>query len=718
MTPAERIAKMKAAKAASPSAKSPAPVRRPKIDLNKMKKQAAESSAVEIRRIIDMPIKEELSREDYEVISEHYLQAHVFNSPDDPFRRLFDTQAESLVAYNRCQGGFFPLAVGGGKTLTSLLTANDAFMGGIKKIMLLVPPGLADQLVETDIKVCRKKTIFNIPVWNMAGIPHGKRKLLAHSGRQGIYIYTYSLLSSAKDSENDILDAIAPELIILDEAHSVTRPSSRTRRLWRYVEKARPQLVPLSGTMTQKSLNDFYSLAHHALGDFNFLPNSKVMTEEWSKIIDTSASNMSDYREDDVPKAGAIKDIITWARSNFPHEKDEHDRHMFSDSLTGYRQAFRKRMETCPGVVISSGHELPYSLYIDNDPVERPDLCKGYDLQQDLISKLKNEWVTPNGDELEEKMHLFRWLYWIEGAGFYNELYWPTEDWLVEHNKACSTSEAKDLLERSQMHLMQQRGYHSSLRKWLQTRARPHLDSPMLVGNSMYHKGPKEVGEELYTMWKNMKDHDFDERIDRHKRAVRVCDFKITKAVQWAQNLPKGEGGLIWYDNEEIGLWAKERLEAAGVDFLFAPGGKAANALLRQPELCRGKVILLTINAHFQGKNLQFDRNQFYIQWPRSAKYAEQAIGRQHREQQEYDEVYVTTCLTSKFDSVLYSATLNDAVYVHVSMGNRQKIVYGKYLYKPQLMSYEVMEAMGVDFPRKLEGAAAKYAQERFGESV
>lgn len=707
--------KMKRLKQAQKSVPEVAIVRKPRFDLHKMQKRAVESTAVEIRRILEMPIKQELTQDEYELVSKHYLQAHVFNSPSDPFRRLFDTQAESLVAYGTCGGAFLPLAVGGGKTLVSLLIANDAFQSGKRKVMLCVPPSLVEQLVNTDIPNCRKKTIFNMPVWCLAGLPAERRRSMAASGRQGLYIYTYSLLSSTKDAENNILGTIAPALIILDEAHSVMRRSSRTGRFIRYVNEASPQIVPLSGTMTQKELVEYFELARAALGENNFLPNSRVLTEEISKIIDTTAVSMSEYGNDQQPKAGPIKLWIGWARQNFPHEKDEHDRPLFASSLTGYRQAFQKRLITCPGVVCSSGHELPYSLYLDNTPVKNPQSYPGYDLQQELISKLKNEWITPNGDELEEAMLLYRWLYWIDGAGFYSERYWPTHEWLVEHRKAKDEADAEALLERSNEHLMCQRLYHSNMRRWLNVRSRPKLDSPLLVSKSMSVHGANEVGEELYAAWRDMHNADFEGRIERHKRAVRVCGFKIEQAIRWIHTLPKNEGGLVWYDNDEIGLWMVDRLTEEGIDHLYCPAGKHIDRLLDDREQCKGRVLVLTLNSHYQGKNLQFDHRMFFLQCPRAAKRFEQAIGRQHREKQEYDDVYVTTCNTSEFDKINYGKALNDAAFSHTAGGNQQKIIYGKYLYMPEVVPHEVLMEWGSTPKYELDSVGKAFLEGRFG---
>lgn len=342
-----KIAKMRelAAKAGAESVYSPA--RRPpdSARLQAMRTRSQETVEQELRRIVNVPIRYTPTPDDIDLLSQHYFQAHAYNDG----WRLLPTQADSLLAYSETQGGFLPLAVGGGKTLTSLLIANDAYTSGKDKIMLIVPPSLATQLCDTDIKHWRPLTIFNVPVHRLQGLDKHKRLALAQSGRKGIYVFTYSLLSSA--DAHEILQAISPDLIILDEAHCVSKKSARTRRFHAYLHEKHPQIVALSGTMTQKSLMDYFELARSSLGKNNFLPNSPSLTEEWSKLIDTSASSISEFRNDVIPQAGPLKYVLNWARTNFPAES-------FEDSVVGFRRAFQKRFMTTPGVVCSSGDDL------------------------------------------------------------------------------------------------------------------------------------------------------------------------------------------------------------------------------------------------------------------------------------------------------------------------------------------------------------------------
>jgi hypothetical protein len=162
-----------------------------------------------------------------------------------------------------------------------------------------------------------------------------------------------------------------------------------------------------------------------------------------------------------------------------------------------------------------------------------------------------------------------------------------------------------------------------------------------------------------------------------------------------------------------MGDWLDDVMTSEGIEHLFAKAGNSYNELLADRQRCKGKIIILTINAHFQGKNLQFDRNQYFLQWCRSASRAEQAMGRQHRTGQEYDEVIVTTCNTTEFDKVMFGATLNDAAYVHQSQGNQQKLIYATYKPKPEVVPYEVLLQWGSQ-PERLDDKARELLRRRF----
>ena len=97
----------------------------------------------------------------------------------------------------------------------------------------------------------------------------------------------------------------------------------------------------------------------------------------------------------------------------------------------------------------------------------------------------------------------------------------------------------------------------------------------------------KFVGENLYSYWLTMKESDFEGRIERDGRAVRVCDFKVSACEKFVDNFVsenKNEGMLIWFYHNEMGRWIYERLQHNGHNVLYCPAGKQADEEIQKPE--------------------------------------------------------------------------------------------------------------------------------------
>lgn len=678
----------------------------PVKSLTKMQRKAEENIASEIRRIVALPIQAPLTTEEIDMISRKYLSSDFYNA--SPKHRLFREQAAAIAAYYDYDGAFLPIAVGGGKTLTSLMIANEAFQKGKDKILLIVPSPVMIQLVEHDLQQYRKwLRDFNTHVHVLAGHAAPYRRLLAKSNKKGLYIATYSMMS-AKDA-SEILEAIEPSCIICDEAHNVSgaRNSARAKRFREYVNKHNPEIICLSGTITRKSPADYHYLARASLKENNFLPNAPVIAEAWSALIDSQAANMSDYRNDNRPKTGPIMPLVNWAASNFPNDHFEH-------GLMGFRKAYKKRLETCPGVVTSVNGAAWSSQIFDNNDIKDYRLSEGYDKVENLLAKITNEWLTPNGDEIEHAMHIWKWRYEIEGAGFYNELFWPSVDKLAER-KNITVPAAQELLNRSQEFHVYHQDYAKQLRQWIQNHGRAGLDTPHLIGLDMHNHEAKNVGKDLFSFWRQMKEADFDGRIDRDGRAVRVCDYKIKSCVEWVKAFREenpNEGVLIWIYHQEVGRWLMEALTEAGIDALYCPAGKHADRAIIAKEN-RKRVTVASLGSKSTGLNLQHFGHSYYLQWPRDAILAEQSLGRCNRAGQERDEVRTTTCHTTEFDMITFGATLNDAAYIHQTIGNKQLLIYGTYTFKPTVVPYAVLRQWGTE-ARYLDKEGQELLRERF----
>jgi hypothetical protein len=638
----------------------------------------------EIKRIIAMPVSSPMDALELEEYNRMNVQAAYF----DRGWRLFPVQAEAVCSYETCQGGLLPVAVGGGKTLCALMIANKAYSKGIQQMLLLVPPQVLSQLVQTDIRWARSRVAINYPIFVLGGRSQAQRLALARSKKKGLYILPYSLLSTNDTVE--LLESIRPGIIIADEAHQLAKfNAARTRRVRDYVDAYHPEVVALSGTITSKSIADYWHLAKWTLRDNNPLPNSTSMAMEWAAMIDACVGGGDCLLEQS--HAGPLLPLVCWAQRKFPTEK-------FPESIVGFRASYRKRLTTTPGVVTSIGDTLGTSLILTNQPVLEPEKRPGWLQLKEFIDGVTERWVTPNGDEIEYAVHCYKWMYELT-AGFYNELSWPEVSVLAKR-RGISDAAANDLLTRALIHHVCGQQYAKELRTYLMEKAKPGMDTPMLVGNEMAKNADKHVPGKLYALWNDWHGHDFDGRPERDSRAVRVCDYKINAAVKWAGELDEGAGGILWVHHQEIGRWLFDALTEAGIPALHCPAGEKSNEILRglgDPNLSGkgNRICVCSIPAHHEGKNLQAFTNQYVVQWPRPARMAEQMIGRTHRSGQLADELTVFTNATLEFDQCNFAACLNDALYIHQTTGNRQKMIYCGYDPLPVIFPSAVLHERG-----------------------
>ncbi len=659
----------------------------------------------EIRRIIGMPIVFDMDSVECEV----YCKNNILASAYDAGFRLFPVQAEAVAAFELYNGLFAPIGVGWGKTLIGLMIANKAYMVGTRKIVLLMPSELLPQLVNTDIPWARTRVAINYPIHIIGGKDMRTRRALCKSDRRGLYIVPYSMLSTQDTVEN--LNNIKPDLIICDEAHNLkNRKAARTNRLFNLIEARKPAGVCMSGTVTQKTIKDYYHLAKWCLNRHCPLPLSTHLANDWSVVLDSAAMQSGNQWVSET-NAGPLRPLIDWARARFPKEGP------FDESVAGFRKAYEVRFRTSPGVVSSGDSDIGTSLVMCNNPVNVNESYPGYTKLEELGKQVTEQWLTPNGDEIDHAIHLWKWLNEIYGAGFYNELKWPEPD-VYAQRKGISGDESEEILARAVEHHAYGQVYHKALRGWIDVKGKPGLDTPFLIGSDMARNKHENVGATLYQTWQDYKGLDFDGRPDRDGRAIRVCDFKIQAAVSWATQFSASEKGcIIWYYHQAVGNWLKETLEARlpGNDILHCPAGNAANTQIIDKKH-RNKIVIASITAHGTGKNLQHFEHQYFMQWPRQAHVAEQALGRTHRNGQMADELRINTNITSIFDKLNFAACLNDALYIHQTTGVRQKLIYCSYDPMPKIFPASVLRERGLQ-PSILSAQMQVELQEKFGNN-
>ncbi len=654
---------------------------------------ANDSIMQEIQRIIALPIIPEPTEEEIKIISNYYC-------PDGRFD-FYPEQAKAIMQYHDFGGQIAPVCVGGGKTLISVLIANDAYTKfGKRRIMLMNPPNLIDQLRNTELPLYRRHMSINVPFYWIASMSPKKRMLQAKSKRSGVYVVSYSLLSGRKGAE--IIDAIEPDLIIGDEIHKIAsaNPSARGRRFKEAVQKFSPQIVGLSGTITKKTPRDYHFLISHALQENCPMPRPVALADEWAKLIDSGASSIDEFPNNSAPQLIPFKILIDWAKKNFPDQAKN-----YPNNLIGFRAAYKTRLRTCPGVVASDGEDLGVSLRITNiDSNEKHEYSttivneesKGWEKLTELVKQLTDLWIAPNGDEIDHAMHMWRWRFELEGFGFFNNLFWPTPE-KIALRKKISDSEARDIIDRSICHHLLQQEYHRILRSWISRRAKKGLDTPFLIGGEMARNQGELVGQELFKAWSQMKAAVFSGMIERDKEFVRVCDFRIKRIIEWAKTWHKNrsdKAAIVWYVNNGVAEWLRDAFIEADLPCLYCPAGKKGKANL-EDRTQGDKFAIASLKAYNEGLNLQYHHDtEMFAQWPREAILAQQGMGRVHRNEQASDEVRIFGSFNSEFDRINFAACLNDSAYIHQTT-QKQKLLYADYDERPKVLPHSVLMEWG-----------------------
>lgn len=681
------------------------------------------ADTLEIARIVALPIVPAVDEAVIEAFCAEEVQARYF---EEGFR-LFGTQVGAVLAWDLYGGLFAPIGVGWGKTLITLMIANRAYeRGESQRSMLFVPSQVYEQLTKTDIAWARKRVGLSVPFHLLGGRSLDDRRMMAGSGKRGCYVLPYSLLST-RDAEallsgdhddpppnKRAIDGIRPDLLILDEAHNVKNPkAARTARLRRYMNARQPRLVALSGTITSKSINDYHHLISHALRELCPLPQSETLATNWSYVLDPEKPGADMFAgRGSASKTGPLTPLVNWARKHFPERQ-------FPQGIPGFRQAYRLRLTTTPGVVATGDYEIGVSLTIENKPVAKHKEHPEWRKVEDLMKQVEDEWRTPSGDEIEHGFHKWRYQYELT-AGFYYKLRWPSIDELTR--RGLGEDEAQVYLDQALEHHEARQLFARALRRWIEYQGRPGLDTPLLVTSNMSQHGHRDVGKPLFELWRAMKDLEFDGMPERISEPVRLCDYKITHAVEWAKALlheTKGaQGGLVWVHHDDPGRWAAEALKAAGLPTLWCPSEsvrKGSNSAILDPSNA-DKILVASMGGHGTGKNLQHFEHQLFLQFPRQADLLEQVLGRTHRNGQQADELNPSTCNTTDFDHQNMWACLIDALYIHQTTGARQKAIYASYNPLPRRYPEDFLRERGFTDIAQLDREARARLEEKFGD--
>lgn len=232
---------------------------------------------------------------------------------DGGTRTLRPIQAVALKEARECRGGFFPIRIGGGKSLLSFLLP---VVLNADRPLLIIPAAL------------REKTVRELHEWK------------EHFHLQWrVRIESYEALSRVSGAKT--LDDYAPDVVIADECHRLkNRSAACTQRLKRYLAGRGHDaaFVAMSGSVTKRSIRDFAHIARWALGAGAPVPGDYHALQEWSQALDVNVRG---------------------------------DRRL-GFGVLGSRQWYRDRLVETPGVVATQEGPLPIELVLRSHAPEIP----------------------------------------------------------------------------------------------------------------------------------------------------------------------------------------------------------------------------------------------------------------------------------------------------------------------------------------------------------
>lgn len=382
-------------------------------------------------------------------------------------------QAIACIEAAEMGGLFAQIGVGQGK---SLITLTIPELAQLERPLLIVPAHLKIKTIKIDIPFYRQH--FYI--------------------RDDIQIISYSELSTV--SQADVLERIMPDGIILDEAHFLANPDAgRTRRFLRYFNKyPDTKLFALSGTITKKSIRDYWHIVRIALGENTPLPIKWRELQDWADCLDPD--NLA--AETPRVRPGVLL--------------------QFCEVGESIAEGFRRRLVESPGVVTTEESGIENALSIRERSITVPEKL----LQ--AFKTLRQTWERPDGEEISDALTLYKYTKEL-AMGFYYRWKWPNDEPDIE---------------------------------WLIARKawRKFVRNTILYNHGLLCDTEKQVFQACYKGW--IKSEAFEEWIKIHKRVkpksepVWISDYLIDAIEDWYNHEEKG---IVWIEHDALGQKLKER---------------------------------------------------------------------------------------------------------------------------------------------------------------
>jgi len=504
---------------------------------------------------------------------------------------LRGVQIAALLAIHDYGGSLMNARVGAGKTLVSFLAGSVL---GVERTLILIPANL------------RNKTLRDFA--------YLKRHWQAPPR---LHIMSYELL--ARDRGIAELNAFRPDLVVADEAYSFKNPRAAcTIRMHRYLTKTNPDAgyVDMSGTMTKRSIMDYYHRLNWAIQDgFQALPRKHTECRDWADAIDEKVSPTGRL----MP--GALLQMCT----------DEEIQRIGKDTrkstaIEVTRTAYARRLMSAPGMVgTEEMFDGAMSLRITGHEFEPGPVVV------EAFKRLRDAWELPDGHPIESPAELWRHARELIQGLFYKWDPPPPREWL-----------------------MIRKIWSATVRQIL--RDFRDLESPLMAVRAV-DDGRIKWAKEALEDWRAIKDT---------YTPNTVATWIDDACLKWVEGWASKNVGIIWCWETKF---AERLSERTGLPYYGRKGlcGK------RMIEDERGTCIA-SIKANYKGRNLQHYSRNLIVSIPPGGEMHEQLLGRTHRDYQEADEVSADLLLGCYEQWHVFRQARRDAEYVERTMTQAQKL--------------------------------------------
>lgn len=544
-------------------------------------------------------------------------------------------QAATLAELHDLRGAVGILLPGDGKTLVSFLAPTVV---RAKRPLILVPANLRKKTLR-DFKVLsqhwtapRAITIDNYDKYDAS------REMYS-----GAVIESYEMLS--RDSGQDILNLLQPDIIVADEAHRLKNlESAVTKRVCRFMRGSESTVfLPMSGTVMVRSLLEFWHLMYFALRQHMPLPRVRAEVENWCDAIDEK-KNYSPTKT----LGGALFEFAT------PADKLELQRmiHLAGgnnwvlgspEGIAIARRSVQNRLDAAPGVIIAKDSEVTSSLLLT-----KLEWTPGK-AAQELIKKVR-EGETPNGDvildENNEKTKL-------KGA----------QSWRTARQLACGFFYSWDPPP-PQEWLRQRKTYFKKLRYILMYNEQ-RLDTVFQIEQAIENR--KIHNPDLlkaFIEWRQIRD-----TYEINTVATWVDDAILQHTMSWMHK-HRHTGGIVWTEHRAFGM---KLSELTGVGFCADDGCDQRGVLIDD---YAGRMVIASIKGNGEGRNLQAWHRNLFVSIPPNGGTWEQVTARTHRFGNPVDCVYADWVSASYEYDDGFKQALRDAQNIEQTTGLRQRILY------------------------------------------